>query len=371
MRHFFIIVAMFSATSATAGGFEASRLDTKFMYEEGQYAEISSVSLNYDVKATVRAANGSYKVERSVKSDQSRATIAAKFNIGKLDIGFSQYNSGTIQLIGNAPTYGANGDMTVGSVPNTDVMMDTLTFVGKTDLTDEFSILFGVNRNTLKDSKVTTALGVYTIKSQSNTSALAGFAYSKPEIAMRVELLIQPSTTMKADTSFDKLANAGANPSAPSYNTSLSRPDTMTLNFQSGVAEDTLIFGSIHSTDWGSAQIDSQTGTAATSITSQFWDTKTYSLGIARKMSDSLLLTGSVSKEVGGKTTTSSSFTVNNGYKALSLGARYIMGKMTISGGYNYLSLGDFDVINASNVNQASYRNNNVSALAFKIGISF
>ena len=371
MNKFIITTAaILSATSATAGGFEASRLDTKFMYEEGNYAEITTVSLSYDVKATVRAANGNSKVERSVKSNQSRVTTAAKFNTGRFDFGFSQYNSGTIQLVGNAPTYAGNGDMTVGQIPNTDVTLDTLTFIGKANLTPEVSILFGVNRNSLKNSKVTTPLGIYTIKSQSNTSALAGFAYSKPEIAMRVELLIQPSTTMKADTSFTKLANAGGAPNVSSYNTSVSRPDTMTLNFQTGVAEDTLVFGSIHSTDWGSAQIDSQTGTTATSITSQFWDTKTYSFGVARKLSDNLLLTGSLSKENGGKTTTSSTFTVNNGYTAFSLGARYTVGKMTISGGYNYSRLGDFDVI-VSNVNQASYRNNSVNALALKIGFDF
>ena len=50
--------AILSATSATAGGFEASRLDTKFMYEEGNYAELTNASLNYSVKADTRSSLG-------------------------------------------------------------------------------------------------------------------------------------------------------------------------------------------------------------------------------------------------------------------------------------------------------------------------
>ena len=362
---------MLSASNVAAGGFEASRLDTKFMYEEGNFAEVSHVSLDYDVTADVNRAALANIIERSVKSNQSRTTTSVKTNIGGLDIGLSHYNSGSIQLSGNAANYATNGTRDGGSVPESDVKMDTLTLMGKASLTDELDILFGINRNTLKNSSVTTALGTYTIKGASKTSPLVGFAYSKPKIALRIELLMQPSSTLTANTGYAASAVGAAYADVSSFNADVVRPNTVTLNFQTGIAKDTLAYGFIHSTDWGSAQIDAQTGTAESSITSQFWDTTTYSFGIARKMSENLALTGSFTKETGGTSSTSSSFTVNNGYNAISLGARYKKDKMTISGSYNYLSLGDFDVINAASTNMASYRNNSVSALALKVGIEF
>lgn len=67
----------------------------------------------------------------------------------------------------------------------------------------------------------------------------------------------------------------------------------MTLNFQSGVAKDTLVYGSIHRTDWGTAQINMPTGEVASTVASKFWDTTTYTLGVGRKISDNLALTAS------------------------------------------------------------------------------
>lgn len=373
MKHLLVVTAMLSASNVAAGGFEASRLDTKFIYEEGNFGEVSHVMLDYDVTADVKRSGASANIiERSVKSNQSRTTTSVKTNIGGLDVGLSQYRSGSIQLSGNSANYSVNGTSLGGSVPESDVKMDTITLMGKASLTDEVDILFGINRNILKNSSVTTALGTYTIKGASKTSPLVGFAYSKPKIALRIELLMQPSSTLTANTGYVKsaLGNVAGYADAPSFDADVIRPNTVTLNFQTGVAKDTLAYGFIHRTNWGSAQIDAQTGTAGSSITSQFWDTTTYSFGVARKMSENLALTGSFTKETGGTGSTSSSFTVNNGYNAISLGARYKKDKITISGSYNYLSLGDFDVISGG-VNMASYRNNSVSALALKVGIEF
>ena len=150
----------------------------------------------------------------------------------------------------------------------------------------------------------------------------------------------------------------------------MSTPASQTLNFQSGVAKDTLVFGSIHRVDWASAQINAETGCSATRAASAFWDTTTYTIGAARKLSDSLALTASVASETGGSNTTTSLFTVNNGYKAINLGAQYKIGKVTISGGYNYTKLGDITVTDGTS-NYAIYKNNKVSALGIKIGVSF
>jgi hypothetical protein len=402
MKYCIIIVSMLSAKIVSAGGFEASRLDTNFIYEEGNYAELSYGSLDYDVRADTRALTAHRLNENSVKTSQTRNTGSFKASYGGLDIGLTKFKSGTIQLAGNASLYATNHpDCTTGAqaqcalagpVPETDVDLNTLGLIGKLSVSNEFDVLFGLKRNRVENSTVTTTRGTFTLSGSSNTVGMAGFAYSKPEIALRVELLMQPSSSISAATSFvasqyakDLILNAGnaAPDPAPgcttadhtaSLNTTMSTPQMMTLNFKSGVAKDTLVYGSIHRVDWSSAQINAETGCVATRAASAFWDTTTYTIGAARKLSDSLALTASFVAETGGSDTTASLFTVNNGYNAINLGARYTVGKVTISGGYNYTKLGDVTVL-ADPVNptreHARYRNNNVSALGLKVGISF
>jgi len=394
--------AILSATSATAGGFEASRLDTKFMYEEGNYAELTNASLNYSVKADTRSSLGTRLNENSVKTDQNRSAMAFKTNYGSFDIGISRFKSGTIQLDGKASLYSLNHPSctsgaqaacgAAGAVPNTDVDVNTTAMLGKYSLSEQFEILFGAKRDTVEDSTVTTTRGTFTLTGNSKTSGMIGFAYLKPEIAMRVELLMQPQSKIAAPTTFaasdyakflisntswvaplpttDPHPDCDANDFSATFDTTMSTPKMTTLNFQSGVAKDTLVFGSIHRVDWASAQISANTGCSGTLAKSAFWDTTTYTIGAARKLSDSLALTASFAKETGGNSTTASLFTVNNGYKALNLGARYTIGKVTISGGYNYTKLGDITVTDGTN-NYAIYSNNKVSALGVKVGIAF
>ena len=393
MKYFVIIAAVFSATSAIAGGFEASRLDTKFMYEEGNYAEASSASLDYDVIADTRSVQGPRLSENSVKTSQARNVVSFKTSYTGIQIGLTKFKSGTIQLDGSASIYSENhpdcADYTSadvdcqkgGPVPKTDVDLDTFALMGKLDVSDEFEFIFGLKRNKLEDSTVTTTRGAFTLTGQSNTGGLVGFAYSKPEIALRVELLMQPSTNISAPTTFvasnwakDRIAVAGSGCDSDDYtasfNTTMKTPASTTLNFQSGVTKDTLVFGSIHRVDWSSAQINADTGCPQTKAASTFWDTTTYTIGAARKMSDSLALTASFAKETGGSNTTASLFTVNNGYNAINLGARYTIGKVTISGGYNHTELGNITVTDGT-FDHAIYKNNKVSAFGLKVGIHF
>ena len=369
---------MTSATGASAGGIEASRLDTKFMYEKENYVEMSQVSLDYAVKASnLVAAPSTRATQESSRNRQSRTAMAFKKRFEGFDIGLKRFKSGTVQLIGSAASYGAGG----GPVPSANVNMNTLTLMSKVDLGDNTDLLLGVNGNTLEDGTVTTTRAKLTITGESNTSGVIGFAYSKPEIAMRIEVLMQPKSEMKARTNsvtsaYGKTKYTAANgcttpaDDTASFDSTLSRPSTLTLNIQSGVAADTVVFGSVHRTKWAGAQIDVPTGCSATSTASKFWNTTTYTIGAARKVSDSLALTASVAKESGGSDASTSLFTVNNGYRAINLGAQYTVGKVKISGGYNYTKLGDI-TINPGGVNHTIYTGNKVSAFALKVGINF
>ena len=66
-----------------------------------------------------------------------------------------------------------------------------------------------------------------------------------------------------------------------------STPDYINLYLQSGIAEDTLLYGSIRRANWAENQLFVHPHGGA--ATSSFTDSETYSLGIGRKLSDSFL----------------------------------------------------------------------------------
>ena len=151
----------------------------------------------------------------------------------------------------------------------------------------------------------------------------------------------------------------------------------MTLNFQSGIAEDTLVFGSIHKADWDTAQITIPLNNSAAAINTSFASRTAYSVGIGRKINDSISVLGSYSTEDGGGATSTDPFTLTDGSQTLGLGVRYTRDNMTISGGYSYTKVGDVTVTSTVAAGPppvnltAAYTDNEVSGIGLKIGFSF
>ena len=368
---------MLLASPAFSGGWEASRLDTSFMYQEGSYAEVGTSSISYDIKATTQATAGT---THKMAKDQTRTSLGFKMEYGDFDVGLTSYKSGAIQLDGMAtaahksgatcPTAGA-GILQCSLVPSGDVDMNSLALLGRYKLNENISFLGGINRYEVSNGTVQTLSGYYEGVSGDEMVPTAGAAYENKEIALRVELLVQLETDMSltAKTSAAKgLATTAAS------NSKLVVPQSMTLNFQSGVAEDTLMFGSIHKVDWDTAQITIPANNNAKAINTAFASRTAYSVGIGRKINDSISVLGSYSTEDGGGATSADPFTLTDGSQTLGLGVRYTRDNMTVSGGYSYTKVGDVKVTSAAapGVNlTADYKNNEVSGIGLKIGFSF
>ena len=97
----FTLAGMLLGSPAISGGWEASRLDTSMMYNDGGYAEIGTSSISYSINGTTQAA-----VEHKMANDQTRTALGFKQQFGDFDVGLSRYMSGAIQLDGS--TYGAS-----------------------------------------------------------------------------------------------------------------------------------------------------------------------------------------------------------------------------------------------------------------------
>ena len=386
MKNLWVVPILFAASQATAGGWEASTLDTSFLYQEGNYGEVGNASITYNVKANIQGVD-TPKVKMA--KNQSRTSFAFKTDVGGITLGLARYMSGAIQLSGGDataagcvpdPNNAAIGLCSV--VPSADVTMNSLALVGRYKMNDNLSFLAGANRYQIaSDATVTSLSGHYAVSGDALVPTF-GAAYELSDIALRAELVIQSKTKIsnfKAQSSF--AAGGVANTLQDVSGESMAIPQTMKLNFQSGIAENTLMFGSIHQANWKDAQIvipERDNGSAlggVDAVGSSFASRTTYSIGLGRKFTEQFSGLISYTSETGGGKTTSDPFTLRNGYQSLSIGGRYTLGNITFSGGYNYTMPGDVDLAHESegvpSGLTASYKNNNVSALGLKVGFSF
>jgi long-chain fatty acid transport protein len=234
----------------------------------------------------------------------------------------------------------------------------------------------------------------YQINSGTSTGYVIGAAYSIPDIALRAELLYQPSSALTTDGTF-----AGA-----ALTASLKRPETLTLNFQTGIAEGTLLTASVHNAKWSAAPVTVDTVVDVADINETFDDSTKYSVGLARKLSNKWAISAGYSREEGGGSEASSLFTISNGSQAFSLGARYTLSEnMDISFGVSHSIFGDvtvnnvgartaiaqagYDLANGAGsfaaadaatqaavlgtINPINYENNTATTFGVKLGISF
>jgi long-subunit fatty acid transport protein len=380
----FTIAGMMLASPAISGGWEAGRLDSSFIYQEGSYAEVGTSSIDFDVKGKTQA-NKTHKMAK----DQTRTSLAFKMEYGDFDIGLTRYMSGAIQLDGQNTAAkvdppGCNPLVAAAAanvaqagycsiVPSADVTAHSIALLGKYSINDNISVLGGLNRYDVETSTVTTVAGHYVV-SGDEMAPVVGAAYENKEIALRVELMVQAETdmTLSAKSSLSPL-----DPTAPSNisGAKLVIPQTMTLTFQSGIAEDTLLFGSIHKADWKTAQIAipanaTHASGAVTNVDSDFANRTAYSIGIGRKLNDSISVLGSYATEGGGGATSTDPFTLTDGSQTIALGARYTYENMTVSGGYSYTKVGDVKMTHATGLS-SDYKDNKVTGIGLKIGFSF
>ena len=386
-----------SASMGHAGGWEASTIDTSLMYSEGSAANVSTASLSPShVASTYLKLDSTNGTDRSVLKKETRTSIVGKFDIGSFVVGINQFKSGSIQLGGGAKT-------AVGWIPDANATLTSTSVLTKYRISGPYDLLAGLTMNSLGATEVSTVLGTYNVDAKTSTGYLIGGAYSAPAIALRVEVLYQPKSKISTNTSFTETAVPTGNVGAPTYadgvafsalgaatyaalgnvnavqneasfTSTLSRPETLTLNFQSGVAEDTLVFGSVHQAKWSKSQIFVDAVSPVTEITTSFTDTTAYTIGVGRKINDSFSVSASFKSEGGSGATGTSLFTVSNGSQGVSLGGSYNMDNIEIRAGYNYTKLGGVTISTLAGglgTVQAVYPSNSISAVGASVTYKF
>lgn len=342
------------ASGALAGGLERTPQSMAVLFEEGRYVELSFGAVSPDVSGN------------SAGGAASGDIFDTYFNLGlsyKADLN-SQFS---YAIIFDQP-YGADTVYPAGTLhpfagTTAKIRSNALSGVLQYNLGNGASVYGGLRAQTLQAEAVLTAIPGYSIESDTNLSLgyLVGAAYERPDIALRVALTYHSEVTHDLELT-ESLA-------ATPETQDVVLPQALNLEFQSGIAEDTLVFGSVRWVEWSATAIDPAVYDALTAPAPPlvfFTDDRiTYTLGLGRRLNETWSVLGSVSYEESTGSATGNLGPVD-GFTSVSLGAIYTKDNMKITGGIRYADIGD-----ATSFSDAVFEDNSAIAAGVRVGWSF
>lgn len=213
-------------------------------------------------------------------------------------------------------------------------------------------------------SQATTFLGTggYSFEMENDTKMgyVMGAAYEIPEIALRFALTYSPEIEHKAKTTENIFG------STVSGDVEYVTPQSVNLDFQTGVAANTLLTASYRWTEFSAVDVIPD---ALGSDLVNLDDSHRYSIGVARRFSDALAGSVTLTYEPTGSELVSP-LGPTNGQTGITVGARYTDGPIVVSGGFNYTKVGDAKA-EVGGSEAASFTNNHVWGVGFKAEMKF
>ncbi len=336
-----------AATPAFAGGIERSNQSMNILFQEGRYLELGASYARPSVSGTVvlpplAGASGNILKSFFTGSLSYKADINEQWSYAIiLD---QPFGADTLYPVGTTLQNSA------GKISNT-----MLTAVARYKFGGGFSAYAGLRSSWTSGSASLPFLGGYTMATNTDQAFgyLLGVAYERPEIAMRVAL----TYSSKIKHTFNQTGTATGQ-----FSTNI--PQSVNLEFQTGVAEGTLVFGSIRWVDWTDFNISP---IGAPNLVSYDKDSFTYTLGVGRRFTENWSGSVSISHDTGNGDRTSNLGPIGK-RTSLGLGVSYTKDAMTISGGIQYTRIGG--VTTRAPIN-SSFGNNSAIAAGVRVGFRF
>jgi len=357
------IIAM-GAGGAHAAGIERSAQSVGILFEEGNYAELSFGGFNPDV-----VGSGAGPFAGTTSGDMAPG-------YGTFSFGLKQALSDRLDfaVILDQPV-GANVSYPVQPYPfaggTADIDSLALTALLRYKFPSNVSIIGGLRAEQVTGEVAIPSIAGYTMTTDTDRKIgyVVGIAWEKPEIAARVAL------TYNSEIEHDLTAREqfAIMPAAMTTTFQTKIPQSVNLEFQTGIAADTLLFGSIRWVDWSVFDISpplfagSPCGlTPCGPLAKLDSDYVAYTLGVGRKFTDqwsgALILgyegsSGDLQGNLG----------PTDGYSSVGLAATYTMDNVKITGGVRYVSIGDATTKGVL----SQFTDNSGVGVGIRIGYSF
>ncbi len=351
-----------TAGTAHAGGLDRSGTPIDPLFESGNYAELLFAYVIPDVTGNDVLGN-------------SYSNVADNFALFggalKMDIG-QQLSFALIfdQPYGADINYGGNPAATMLGGTFAEANSNAITGLLRYKFNDRFSVYAGP-RILKADGKITLSglaygpLSGYHVNfaSDEGFGYVVGAAFEIPDIALRAAVTYHSSIDLKFNTT-DSFAT-------PAANTKSELPQSLELAVQSGIAQDTLVFGSVRWSDWSAFTIDPPS--LFVPNLAELDDAYTFELGVGHRFSDKFSASISGTYDLKGSDSLVSPLAPTNGKMSLGIGGKYKLNDMVdISAGIRYTWLGDaLPETGTPDVARGNFKNNNAISVGLKLGVHF
>lgn len=359
MRSYITIGLMaLGASPAFAGGIERNPQSMNILFQEGNYLEVGATYGAPRVSGNAPGATG------NIARNFFTGSIAFKGDIN------DQLSYALIldQPFGAGLRYptGSGAPLFAGSTAK--ISNTTLTGVMRYKFGNGFSAHAGLRSSWTSGSVDLTGLQ-YTMSIDRDQAwgYLVGVAYEQPEIALRVALTYNSSIKHTFNATEVGPRVTGAETSRTTFSTKI--PESLNLEFQTGVAEDTLLFGSVRYVKWKDFVIAPSQYMASPAtdfpLVEYQKNSVTYTLGVGRRFNENWSGSVSLSHDTGNGSPTSNLGPTGK-RNSIGLGASYTKDNMTISGGVQYTKIGS-----ATTNTGGQFGSNSAIGAGIRVGFSF
>ena len=351
-----------SALTASAAGIERSAPSTRILFEDGRYFELSA-----------SIANPSLSGEGGLLATGSTGDLLKTFaSFGVAYKGDLNDRVSYALILGNPWGVDTLYPDRAGSLyGGTEASLDSYSLTGilSYDITQNIKAYAGVVGQYIEADAAfpfAPALGfpgAYSVDAEGDFGFgfMGGVAYERPEIALRVALTYY--------SEIDHTLSTTETVGAVSFDdkTDITTPQSVNLDFQTGVAANTLVFGQIRWVDWSEFAIAPPIFTAGVGapLVDYEEDWWTYTLGVGQRFNENW--SGAVQASYEPQTdTVLTTLGPIDGRVTLGLSATYEFENTKITGGLSYTMLGD-----AENFAGTQYDDGSVFGAGVRVGWSF
>jgi len=355
--------ALAAATGAAhAGGVERSTQSVAILFEQGRYAELSFGHFSPDASGTV---GGGAVSSGNMSSSYNSWSLGYKMDIGeRLDfaliidqpIGADVAYPGTFVPDASYPLAGTTAKLSSSAI----------TALVRYGFENNVSVYGGLRYQTVHGEVSIPLVANYTLDTNhdSELGYVVGVAWEKPEIAARVALTYNSAITHTLQSSETTLLTSLES----SFDTEV--PQSVNLEFQTGVAKDTLLFGSIRWVDWSEFRIAPNGYALAAggqALVEYPNDRITYNLGIGRRFNETWSAAVTLGYEPSDGELTGN-LGPTDGFRSIGLAATYTRDNLKITGGIRYVDIGD---ATTNPPVSASFTGNSGVGVGLRIGYTF
>lgn len=362
-----------SATSVHAGGLDRSGQSIDVLFESGNHLQLSYSYSDPDTSGT------------DFLSGASTGNVTDSFSNYAFGLKLQPTEDLSLALILDEP-YGADiayplvpGSVSLGGT-RADADSTAMTFLARYQVNDNWSVHGGLRYQEIEANVdlrglVYGRLNGYSANFQedSDWGYVVGVAYEIPDIALRVALTYNSEIDHSLQTVETNVPVLGTVAST----TDVTLPESLNLGFQTGIAANTLLFGSIRYAKYDDTTVSPvgfdavvDPGTPGSSITS-LEDSTDIELGIGRRLNENWSGSIALGWESEGDDDLVSPLRPTNGSTYISVGARYdVNERLAISGGLRYTDLGDaFAETGTPDTARASFTGNSAVSVGVQLDI--